>query len=312
MVKEKENAVIPAKDRAKSIHTFMKFGRSFPNFQKVVTSTIHFKNLFDMQDVLMKKLDFTDIDKTIEWVDIALADLDIARIVYKSHKGLALYHLSQGIEKLLKACLIYTGFKKEVKVITMNHKPQMFVNELLNDRDFEMLLFEKSPIKGLQLPKKPSDDKLEKLKSVIATKDKVKALNDGDIFVQQIATLIGRPSLLTYSPEEFGNETKKLLEKMIPKKELKRFIGKCNSGKVKYDDMVYEVSNYCYIVFNMVLALIPLSIGTWAFQYIPRYPDEVRLLGEKKFEDYHAYTAFYAIIDKVEKFGECFKEYLEK
>jgi len=229
-----------------------------------------------------------------------------------SENKIIIIPFSQGIEKLLKACLIYTGFKKEVNVIAMNHKPQMFVNELLDDKDFEMLMFEKPAFKGLKLPKKPSDRELDELKSIIATKDKVQALNEGDKFVEQIAALIGVPSPLTYSPEDFGNETIKLMESLIPEKELNRFIDKCNAGPIKFDDMVYEVSNYSYIVINMVFALIPLSIGTWAFQFIPRYPDEVRLLGEKEFEDYHAYTAFYAILDKVEKFGECFKEFLKK
>jgi hypothetical protein len=104
---------------------------------------------------------------------------------------------------------------------------------------------------------------------------------------------------------------KNMMKKIIPQKELKRFIDECNANPISYDDMIFNVSNYCFVTINMSLFLLPLCIGTWAFQSVPRYPDELRKLGDKDFEDFHVHKAFYAILDKVEKFGECFKQYLE-
>ena len=141
--------------------------------------------------------------------------------------------------------------------------------------------------------------------------DKIQALNVGDEVVEGVATLIGRPSPLTYSPDQFSEFVKNMMKQIVPPKELKRFINKCNASSVNYDDMMYNGSNYCYVVINMSIFLLPLCIGTWAFQSVPRYPDELRKLGDKGFEEFHAHKAFYAILDKVEKFGECFKEYLD-
>jgi len=96
----------------------------------MVQTRVDFHNLFDCTEVYLHKLNFSDIDRVIEWIDIALLDLSAARKLYKSENGLALYHLQQGIEKLLKATLMFTGFKTESNVITLNHKPQTFLIEL--------------------------------------------------------------------------------------------------------------------------------------------------------------------------------------
>lgn len=121
---------------------------------------------------------------------------------------------------------------------------------------------------------------------------------------------LGSPTPLLFNPDEFGEATKSIMKKIVPPKELKKFIDECNSGPVSYDDMVYVVSNYCFVAINMSLFLLPLSIGTWAFQSVPRYPDELRKLGDKEFKDFWAHKSFYTIINQVEKFGEYFKEYL--
>ena len=100
------------------------------------------------------------------------------------------------------------------------------------------------------------------------------------------------------------------MEKIIPKKELNKFIALCNASKYTYDDMVYNVCNYCSIAVNMSLILLPLSVGTWGFQSITRYPDELRKMDDQKFEDFEAHIGFYTIIDHVQKFGERFKKYI--
>jgi hypothetical protein len=150
MKKEKENTQIAPRERAKALQTFFKFGRKYPSMWKFVQTSVSFHNFFDFQEIISKKLDFTDIDKTKDWVDVGLSDLSVSRILYKTHDGIALYHLSQGIEKLMKACLIFTGFKRETNVISMNHKPQAFAIELLNDPEFESAMFNKFPYKRVK------------------------------------------------------------------------------------------------------------------------------------------------------------------
>ena len=100
------------------------------------------------------------------------------------------------------------------------------------------------------------------------------------------------------------------MEKIIPKKELNKFIKKCDEGSISYDEMVYLASNYMFIAVNMALILLPLSIGTWAFESVPRYPDELWNLGDRKFEDFEAHKGFYTIINQIQKFGECFRKFV--
>jgi hypothetical protein len=311
MPKEEYNVMITPHERAKAIQSFFKFGRKFPGIGQFVKGTIQFHNFFDMQEILLKKLDFTDFEKTIDWINVALDDIAVSRVLYKNKDGLSLYHLSQGIEKLFKACLIFTGFKKEVNVTSMNHKPQKFLIEIFEDEEIGSVMFDKFPIKGVKRPVRPEDKKLEELKSIIRTPDKIEALNKGDEFVKMVSMLLGAPSPLVYEPNEFKEMMKEFMETICPPKELKRFIEECNRGPISYDDILYQVSNYVYISINMAMFLLPLSIGTWAFQSVPRYPDELRKMEGKKFDEYHTHIAFYLIIDKIEKFGEFFKKYVE-
>jgi len=258
----------------------------------------------------LKKLDFSDIDKVKDWVDLALLDISAARKLYKSENGLALYHLQQGIEKLLKASLIYTGFKKESTVITLNHKPQNFAIELLNDPDICEVIYNRFPFKRIKKPKKPSKEEMAEIESLVNIDDKIQALDKGDDIVKGISSLLGCPNPLLFEPNELGNLTKEFMEKIVPKKELDKFIEECNASPIKYEEMIYNVSNYCFIAINTALFLLPLNIGMWAFESVPRYPDEYRKMA-KKFEDYESHKAFYTIINQVEKFGECFRNYLK-
>lgn len=305
---ENKNA-ITAVDRAKAIRTFYKFGRKYPTIWRQVQAKVSFHDFFDVNEIISDKLDFSDADKVSEWIDLALLDISAARKLYKSEDGLALYHLQQGIEKLLKASLIFTGFKTESNVITLNHKPQQFAVELLNDPDMNKAMFEQFPFKGVKKPKKPSDEKIEKFKSLIISNDKIQALENGDDIVKGVSALLGKPNPILFEPDEFSYMTKTIMEKTVPKKELNKFIEECNESPISYEDMIYHTSNYCFVAINMSLILLPLSTGIWAFQSIPRYPDELRRL-DKKFEDYELHKAFYTIINQVEKFGEFFRNYI--
>lgn len=311
MSKDETTAITP-RERAKAIQMFFRFGREYPAIFKQFKAGISFHDFFDFQEIMLKKLDFSDINKVKDWIDLALSDINASVKLYKTEDGLALYHLQQGIEKLMKASLIFTGFKTETNVITLNHKPQEFAIEMLNDPDFDKALFQQFPFKskGIKRPVKPSDEKIKKLKNLITTSDKIQALNTGDGIVEGVTTILDHPHPVLYDPDEFGELTKDMMESIIPKRELTKFINKCNAGSISYDDMVYLASNYCFIAVNMALILLPLSIGTWAFQSVPRYPDELRKLGDRKFEDFEAHKAFYTIINQVQKFGECFKKFL--
>jgi len=305
----KKNEITPV-DRAKAITTFYKFGRKYPTIWRQVQAKISFHDFFDVNEILSNKLDFSDADKVNEWVDLALKDLSAARKLYKSEDGLALYHLQQGIEKLLKASLIFTGFKTESNVITLNHKPQEFAVELLNDPEMSKAMFEQFPFKGVKKPKKPSEEKIKEFKSLIVSNNKIQAIEKGDDIVKGVSSILGKPNPILFEPDEFSFMTKSVMEKTIPKKELKRFIDECNNGPISYDDMIYHTSNFCFVAINMSLILLPLSTGIWAFQSIPRYPDELRQLKDKGFEDYELHKAFYTILNQVEKFGEFFREYM--
>lgn len=306
--KENKNAITPV-ERARVVQTFFKFGRKYPALWRKVQASINFHDFFDVNEIMKRKLDFSDADKVDEWIKLALLDLSAARKLYKGEDGLALYHLQQGIEKLLKACLIFTGLKTESNVITLNHKPQEFAVELLNDPDMKSVMFDKVPFKGVKRPVKPSEKQLEEFKSLIVSNDKIQALETGDNIVIGIASLLGKPNPVLFDPDDFSHLTRTIMEKTVPKKELKKFIKECDEGTVCYEDMIYHGSNYCFVTVNMALILLPLSTGIWAFQSIPRYPDEFRKM-ERNYEDFELHKAFYTIINQVEKFGECFLSYM--
>jgi len=275
----------------------------------MVQTRVDFHNLFDCTEVYLHKLNFSDIDRVIEWIDIALLDLSAARKLYKSENGLALYHLQQGIEKLLKATLMFTGFKTESNVITLNHKPQTFLIELLNDPDITQTVYEKFPYKGVKRPVKPSAEQITAIQALVNLQDKILAVDKGDEMVRGVTTFLGRAHPLFFDPQAFGELNEDALERIIPEGELKKFKAEFKQDGMTYEDTVYNFSNYCFIVLNMSLILLPLHIGMWGFESIPRYPDEYRRM-TRKFSDYESYKSFYTIINQVETFGECFKKYM--
>jgi len=307
---KKATRALTSVDRAKAIRTFYKFGRKYPQIWKNVQTNVSFHDFFDSANIYMDRLDFSDVDKVKEWIEFSLSDFNAARKLYKSENGIALYHLQQGVEKLLKACLIFTGFKTENNVISLNHKPQKFAIELLNDPSFQKVAYENFPLKKVKKLKKPTDEKIAELTTLITTKDKVKALDDGDNIIEGVSLLLGSPQPILHDPNGIGEITKRVMEKNITHGELKKFIRECNEESIGYDKMIYNGSNYCYIVMNMAVVLLPLAIGLTPFESVTRYPDESRKL-TKKFEEYHAYTGFDTILSQVDKFAEFFKKFVE-
>lgn len=303
-------AITPV-DRARVIRTFYKFGRKYPQIWKHVRANVSFHDFFESSNIYMDKLDFSDADKVKDWVDFSLADFNAARKLYKTENGLALYHLQQGVEKLLKACLIFTGFKTETNVISLNHKPQKFAIELLNDPSIQKTIYENFPLKKVKKLKKPTDDKLAELTALVTTNDKIKALEDGDNIIEGVSLFLGKPQPILYDPNGIGEITKRVMEKNITPGELKKFIKECDEDSIGYDKMIYNGSNYCYIALNMAVVLLPLAIGLTPFESVTRYPDESRKL-DKKFEEYHAYIGFDTILSQVDKFAEFFKKYLNE
>jgi len=306
-----ENQKLTSTDRAKMIRTFYRFGREYPSIWKYVQTSVSFHNFFESTNIFVDKLDFSDIDKVIEWVNVAIGDIDAARKLYKSVNRLALYHLQQGVEKLLKACLIFTGFKTESNVISLNHKPQKFAIEMINDSDIQKAVYDYFPFKGVKKLKKPSADDVRELTELVTTNNKLIALEKGDDIVTGVSLLLGNPNPVTYDPNEIGKLIKDTLEKIVNPSELKKFKKRCDEESIGYDKMIYNGSNFCYITINMSLVLLPLAIGLYPFESTTRYPDELRKL-DKRIEEYTAYTAFDTIISQVDKFAEFFKKFLSE
>jgi len=300
---------LTSSDRARAIVSFYKFGRKYPHFWREIQAHISFSNMFDCIQLFSDHLDFSDIDKVKTWIEIALKDLSAARKLYKAEDGLALYHLQQGIEKIFKATLIYTGFKNETSVVALNHKPQEFVVELLEMPAFNELLGEGFPFKGIKRPKKPTKEEIKIVKNELTSKNKEVALDQGDSHIKFISHLLVTPNPILYNPKKIGDMVLDTLEKLIPPKELRRFSKEIATKDLSFEDIIYYVSNDFFILINMTLILLPLSTGIWAFESVPRYPDEMRLM-KKDFQEYELHKAFYLIISHVEKFGEFFLKYV--
>lgn len=306
----KDKRKLTSSDRAMMVRTFFKFGREYPSIWRFTRTNVSFHNFFESRNIFIDKLDFSDIDKAIDWVYVAMGDIDAARKLYKSVNRLALYHLQQSVEKLLKACLIFTGFKTESNVINLNHKPQKFAIELINDPDIKKTIYDYSPFPKVKKLKKPSDTDVDKLVELVNTNDKLIALEKGDDMIKGVSLLLGTPNPLTYDPNEISELVKEILEKKIDSKELKRFKKSCDEKSIGYNEMIYNGSNFCYIAINMSMILLPLAIGLYPFESTTRYPDELRKL-DKNIEEYHAYSAFDTIVSQVDKFAEFFMKFLE-
>lgn len=310
MVKEnskKIKALAPS-DRAKSLRAFFLFGRKYTHSWGFIQANISIPDLFESVNVFSDVLDFSDQEKTEDWIRMAQDDISAARKLYKSEDGLALYHLQQGIEKLFKATLIYTGLRTEATVVSLNHRPHEFVVNLLEDPKVMSVLDKNYPFKRMKKPKIKEGSIVELKKGLLST-NKEMALEQGDYVVKFVSNILGKPNPIIYDPNGIGEIALKAIDEIIPPKELKRLKTEIAIKNVPFEDVVFGISNDFYILVNMTLILLPLSVGSWAFGSVPRYPDEMRLL-KKDIREYELHKAFYTVLNHVDKFSDFFMNYV--
>ena len=177
MNKDPKTQSITSSQRADTLRAFFKFGRKYPHFWGVLQASVSFPDMFETINAFAGKLDFSDQEKVKDWIDMALSDFSASRKLYKAEDGLALYHLQQGIEKLCKATLIFTGFQTETTVISLNHKPHDFISGLLKDPNVSKVVQHHFPIKGVKKPKIEEKD-IDEMKKGLSSRDKQEALDN--------------------------------------------------------------------------------------------------------------------------------------
>jgi|GEM_PF-6398218 len=304
----KKNIELSPSDRANSLRAFFLLGRKYPHLWGFIQASVSIPDLFESINVFSNVLNFSDQEKTKDWIRMAQDDISAARKLYKAEDGLALYHLQQGIEKLFKATLIYTGLRTEATVVSLNHRPHEFVVNLLEDPKVINALDKNYPFKRIKKPKIKEDSIIELKKGLLSTNKEI-ALEQGDYVVKFVSNILGRPNPLIFEPSSIGNMALQAIDEIIPPKELKRLKTEIAIKKVPFEDVVFGISNDFFILVNMTLILLPLSIGAWAFGSVPRYPDEMRLL-KKDIREYELHKAFYTVLNHVDKFSDFFINYI--
>jgi hypothetical protein len=305
---KKIKALTPS-DRANSLRAFFLFGRKYPHFWGFMQANVSIPDMFESVNVFSDILDFSDQEKVKDWINMALSDFSAARKLYKAEDGLALYHLQQGIEKLFKATLIFTGFRTEATVVSLNHRPHEFVFDLLEDPKVMNVLDQNYPFKRLKRPK-IKDQSIVELKKGLLSTNKEMAMEKGDNVVKVVTNILGKPNPIIFDPNSIGDVSLKAINEIIPKKELNKFKKEIIIKNAPFEDVVYGISNDFFILVNMTLILLPLSVGAWTFGSVPRYPDEMRLL-KRDIREYELHKAFYTVLNHVEKFGEFFYNYVQ-
>lgn len=294
-----------AATRAQFTLELMKYLRPYTHHKKLLFKSINFPYLFDSIEIFLNKGDFKDSNKAIEWIKIAEEDLKAAKMLHlgENTKSVALYHLQQAIEKLLKATLLYFGFRNEKQIIKLKHKPQKFLLTLLEDQKIKEILGEKYPFTQIEKPGKYDDEKLKEIKHNIVNKKKM--LEEQDIFINFIEKTINKGHPLIQSSNLWYDSIKKGYEK-IPPGERKKFQNKLNTPGMNFDNVMKEIGTVFWLYTNFIFILFPLSTTTWVFESITRYPDERRKL-KTEIKDLKINQNFNLIITRLEEYIDTFK-----
>lgn len=146
---DEENRKFNAKDRQKFFRVMLRELRSYPSLKSFLPREVDFHNLFDTIELLDDGLKFESRDTVLEWISFAEKDLNAYRLLYQQAPGLALYHLQQTVEKLVKSLAIFYGINTEEEVRQYNHDTaKFFVNFF--ESDLMQAIKEKYPFRHPQ------------------------------------------------------------------------------------------------------------------------------------------------------------------
>ena len=309
---KKKKGGIRSVSRTKLMIDLIRWGRKYPHFWRLLSKSINFKYLFDSLDILFEDvLDYGDEDKVQEWVDLAKDDLSATIKLKGSEQGLALYHLQQCVEKLLKATLIYFGFKTETEIIKYNHKPEKFLIDLIKDNSMKTVLYEKYPFTHIKKPPKVDYEKFDKLEEFIKSNDKTKALDEGDVFVKIVTNLLQKSQPYLVDPDNWKIQMMELYREKLPKKERKRYSSSLETMGTSIDEMFDTIGHSFWVLTSFVLILLPLSIGIWGFESVTRYPDEKRKIS-KSFDEYESCKNILLIVTHLDRFIQVFEKVISE
>ena len=266
--------------------------RPYPAIKKFLSSEVNLHNFLSVVFEISKSLKPEEKSKVDEWIKFAEDDLFAYEMLYGAKRyGLALYHLQQTVEKLVKANAIFFGIKKEKDLYKYQHSPAKFFVEFLESELIKKIR-ENNPLNvkiellehnKIELLKKLAEDRLRKDDDMKAIKEILEMDEKGLPSYIKFLNSISFPLLSVEGTEELSECVKKKISKSP--KELRgeiRKIGKRIDIEKVTENAIIQIQH----AIGISLLLAPLSFLTPIFESVGRYPDEKRIFTEDYGKDY--------------------------
>lgn len=263
--------------------------RPYPAIKKFLSSEVNLHNFLSVVFEISKSLKPEEKSKVEEWIKFAEDDLFAYETLYGAKRyGLALYHLQQTVEKLVKANAIFFGIKEEKDLYKYQHNPDRFFVKFLESELIKKIR-ENNPLNVKIEPLEP--DKIELLKKLAEARlrkdDDMKAIKEIlEMDEKRLPSYIKHLNSISFpllsvegieelSKLEIGKSSKQLGGEI-------RKIGKRIDIEKETENMIIRMQH----AVGISLLLAPLSVLTPIFESVGRYPDEKRIFTEDYGKDY--------------------------
>jgi len=314
---EDEIIRLSSKERLVITRELLTIFRRFPAIGKEFSKEINISSLFDVVSVFLEHIRPEKNNKVGEWINFAEDDLYAYEMLHGARRyGLALYHLQQSVEKLLKANAIILGIKKESGLLNYGHRSAEFFVELY-ESEFMKKIITDNPVKSLKIkPLQP--ESIELLKKLSKARlgrseydDIIKKILEMDMDLPKILEILN--SKIYLFSKEGTNILVEMGKKALFKQQKLKYEIEKLTRKIDIDEYIKNAMLSIQNSAGVALLLLPLSILTPIFESAGRYPDERRrfiTVCNKDFDEMNLVKYSDDIVILLKRYIETFKNFV--
>jgi len=283
---DKQN--LDAEERQKFFYEILQKLRPYPVTKSYLLREVDFHKLFDTIELCYEYLKPESRKIVLEWISFAKEDLDAYKLLYRQAPGLALYHIQQTVEKLVKAVAIFYGINSEDEVRRYNHDTARFFLNFY-ESEFMRNFIEVYPLRYPNKSKMKIDS--EDLKEMVAlsgarvdkSKEVLEKIFDLDHDIPEYLNTLNKLQPL-FSFDGGKNELDQIIRErmgVILEKEFDKLI-----SLNEKEDLIKTLSLYIGNSWGLAYILPFFSFVTPIWESAGRYPDEKKRIFQFHDMDY--------------------------